>query len=161
MSAWGGRWGLDFVARSMIESVSTPWRTFRHNVRMNRQVDTNVVGGSLLPCSTDPLTGFYRDGCCATGPEDFGSHTVCAVMTAEFLEFSATAGNDLSTPHPEWGFPGLSPGDRWCVCAARWLEAYHAGSAPKVVLGSTHARALEVIPIQALTAYAEHADVAE
>ena len=82
-------------------------------------------------------------------------------MTAEFLEFSATAGNDLSTPRPEWGFPGLSPGDRWCVCAARWLEAYHAGSAPKVLLGSTHARALEVIPIEALTAYAEHADVAE
>ena len=129
--------------------------------RMNREMDTNVVGGSLLPCSTDPLTGFYRDGCCATGPEDFGSHTVCAVMTPEFLEFSATAGNDLSTPRPEWGFPGLSPGDRWCVCAARWLEAYHAGSAPKVLLGSTHARALEVIPIEALTAYAEHADVAE
>ena len=128
---------------------------------MSREADTNVVGGVLLPCSTDPLTGFYRDGCCATGPEDFGSHTVCAIMTAEFLAFSSRAGNDLSTPRPEWGFPGLSPGDRWCVCAARWLEAYHAGSAPKVVLGSTHARALEVVPIEALTAYAEHVDVTD
>ena len=91
---------------------------------MTRDEDLNVVGGELLPCSRDPVTGFYRDGCCATGPEDVGSHTVCAVMTAEFLEFSASAGNDLSTPRPEWGFPGLSPGDRWCVCAARWLEAH-------------------------------------
>src|SRR6266511_6380102 len=94
---------------------------------MSREDDVNVVGGELLRCSTEPLTGFYRDGCCATGPEDVGSHTVCSVMTAEFLEFSRRAGNDLSTPRPEWGFPGLSPGDRWCVCAERWLEAYRAG----------------------------------
>ncbi|MEJ7782755.1 MAG: DUF2237 domain-containing protein, partial [Solirubrobacteraceae bacterium] len=125
---------------------------------MEREPDTNVVGGSLLSCSTDPPTGFFRDGCCATGPEDLGSHTVCTVVTAEFLEFSARAGNDLSTPRPQWGFAGLSPGDRWCVCAARWLEAYHAGCAPAVVLGATHARALDVVPIDALLAHAARAD---
>ena len=128
---------------------------------MEREPDTNVVGGSLLSCSTDPPTGFFRDGCCATGPEDLGSHTVCTVVTAEFLEFSARAGNDLSTPRPQWGFPGLSPGDRWCVCAARWLEAYHAGCAPAVVLGATHARALDVVPIDALLAHAARADAVE
>jgi len=122
---------------------------------MSREPDVNVVGGELLPCSAAPLTGFFRDGCCATGPEDAGSHTVCAVMTERFLEFSRLAGNDLSTPRPEWGFAGLDPGDRWCVCAARWLEAHHAGCAPPVVLGSTHVRALEVVPIEALTACAE------
>ena len=121
---------------------------------MDRDADVNVVGGELQPCSTAPLTGFFRDGCCATGPEDAGSHTVCAVMTERFLEFSRLAGNDLSTPRPEWGFAGLEPGDRWCVCAARWLEAHHAGCAPQVVLGATHARALEVVPIEALTARA-------
>ena len=110
----------------------------------------NVVGGELLPCSTEPLTGFYRDGCCSTGPEDVGSHTVCGVMTDVFLRFSRTAGNDLSTPRPEWGFPGLRPGDRWCVCASRWLEAHRAGC-PPVVLGATHERALEVVPIKLLT----------
>ena len=119
---------------------------------MEREEDVNVVGGALLPCGTDPLTGFYRDGCCATGPEDVGSHTVCAVMTDEFLAFSRLAGNDLSTPRPEWGFPGLQSGDRWCVCADRWLESHRAGVAPPVVLGATHARALEVIPIGTLTA---------
>ena len=121
---------------------------------MEREEDVNVVGGALLPCGTDPLTGFYRDGCCATGPEDVGSHTVCAVMTDEFLAFSRLAGNDLSTPRPEWGFPGLQSGDRWCVCADRWLESHRAGVAPPVVLGATHARALEVIPIETLTARA-------
>jgi uncharacterized protein len=120
---------------------------------VSREPDANVVGGELLPCSADPLTGFYRDGCCATGPEDSGSHTVCAVMTAEFLAFSASAGNDLSTPRPAWGFPGLTPGDRWCVCASRWLEAYEAGCAPGVVLAATHARALDVVPIEALIAH--------
>ncbi len=128
---------------------------------MSREPDTNVVGGALLPCSSDPVTGFYRDGCCATGPEDVGSHTVCAVMTAEFLQFSALAGNDLSTPRPEWGFPGLSPGDRWCVCAARWQEARDAGCAPAVVLAATHARALEVVAIDDLIAYADQVDVVE
>ena len=125
---------------------------------MSRDIDRNVVGGALRPCSSDPVTGFYRDGCCATGPEDVGSHTVCSVVTAEFLEFSRQAGNDLSTPRPEWGFPGLSPGDRWCVCAERWFEAYNAGCAPAVVLGATHERALEVIPIETLTAHAFQPD---
>ena len=122
---------------------------------MERDEDVNVVGGELLPCGTDPVTGFYRDGCCSTGPEDLGSHTVCAVMTEEFLVFSKAAGNDLSTPRPpngmnQRGFPGLVAGDRWCVCAARWLEAHEAGLAPPVVLGATHRRALEVVPIEAL-----------
>ncbi len=128
---------------------------------MSREPDLNVVGGSLRSCSNDPLTGFYRDGCCATAPEDIGSHTVCAIMTREFLDFSLIAGNDLSTPRPEWGFPGLSPGDRWCVCAARWLEAYRAGCAPAVVLAATHARALEVVPIEALSAHAFEPDLVE
>jgi uncharacterized protein len=127
---------------------------------VDREPDLNVVGGSLVACSTDPLTGFYRDGCCATGPEDIGSHTVCSILTEEFLEFSRRAGNDLSTPRPEWGFPGLSPGERWCVCADRWLEAYRAGCAPPVVLGATHVRALEVIPIEALTAHASQPEIA-
>jgi uncharacterized protein len=125
---------------------------------VSREPDANVVGGELLPCSAEPLTGFYRDGCCATGPEDPGSHTVCAVMTAEFLAFSASVGNDLSTPRPSWGFAGLTPGDRWCVCASRWLEAYEAGCAPSVVLAATHARALDVVPIDALIAHQASAD---
>lgn len=127
---------------------------------MARVPDVNVVGGELLPCSERPLTGFFRDGCCATGPEDVGSHTVCCEVTDEFLAFSLLAGNDLSTPRPEWGFEGLRPGDRWCVCASRWLEAHLAGCAPPVVLGATHERALEIVPIETLTAYAARADVA-
>jgi hypothetical protein len=121
---------------------------------MERDPDVNVVGGTLLPCSTEPLTGFFRDGECATCEEDEGSHTVCAVMTDEFLEFSLQAGNDLTTPRPDWGFPGLVAGDRWCVCAPRWLEAHRAGVAPPVVLGATHERALGVVPIELLTAAA-------
>jgi uncharacterized protein (DUF2237 family) len=127
---------------------------------MAMEEDVNVVGGKLLPCSTEPLTGFYRNGCCSTGPEDLGSHTVCVVLTAEFLEFSKSVGNDLSTPLPEYGFAGLSPGDRWCLCATRWLEAHEAGMAPAVVLGSTHARALDVIGIELLTARAAAPDAA-
>jgi len=126
---------------------------------VSREPDVNVVGGSLLPCSTEPMTGFYRDGGCATCPEDFGSHTVCAVMTEAFLEFSTVAGNDLSTPRPEWGFSGVAAGDRWCVCAARWLEAFRAGCAPPVVLGATHARALDVVSIEMLTAHAFQPDI--
>jgi len=121
---------------------------------VDRDPDCNVVGGTLLSCSSDPVTGFYRDGCCATGPDDVGSHTVCCVTSAEFLEFSLRAGNDLSTPRPEWGFAGLAPGDRWCLCASRWLEAHEAGKAPEVVLGATHARALDVVPIELLTSRA-------
>ncbi len=127
---------------------------------MSVEPDVNVVGGKLLPCSSAPLTGFYRNGCCSTGPEDVGSHTVCVVVTAEFLEFSKAAGNDLSTPMPEYGFEGLDPGDRWCLCAARWLEAHEAGHAPDVVLGATHARALDVISIELLTSRAVAPDAA-
>jgi uncharacterized protein (DUF2237 family) len=102
----------------------------------------NVLGERLEVCSIDPMTGFYRDGCCNTGREDLGSHSVCAVMTEEFLEFSRSRGNDLSTPVPEFGFPGLKPGDRWCLCAPRWQEAMEAGQAPRVVLRATHEAAL-------------------
>ena len=102
----------------------------------------NVLGGNLLTCCTDPLTGFYRDGKCNTGEEDPGSHTVCVVVTVAFLEFSIACGNDLSTPVPEFGFPGLKPGDRWCLCAPRWQEALQAGRAPRVVLRATHSGAL-------------------
>ena len=112
--------------------------------------DRNVLGGELEVCGTDPLTGFYRDGCCSTGEEDLGSHTVCAVVTTEFLDQQREAGNDLVTPRPEYGFRGLRPGDRWCVCASRWQEAYDAGAAPPVVLASTHERALEVVALDAL-----------
>jgi uncharacterized protein len=122
--------------------------------RVARDPDRNVIGGELLECSAEPLTGFYRDGCCATGPEDVGSHTVCVVVTEEFLGFSRRAGNDLSTPQPQFGFPGLRPGDRWCVCAARWLEAHESGCAPPVLLAATHERALELIKIDTLLPYA-------
>ncbi len=113
-------------------------------------MDRNVLGGELEPCGTDPLTGFYRDGCCSTGPEDIGSHTVCAVVTSEFLEHQRRIGNDLSTPMPQFRFPGLVPGDRWCVTAANWLRAYQDGLAAPVVLASTHERALEIVPLTAL-----------
>jgi hypothetical protein len=126
---------------------------------VSSEPDVNVVGGKLLPCSTEPLTGFYRNGCCSTGADDLGSHTVCIVATEEFLEFSRRAGNDLSTPAPEWGFAGVKPGGRWCLCASRWLEAHEAGQAPEVVLGATHARALELIPIELLTARAVAPDL--
>ena len=121
---------------------------------MSRDPDVNVVGGELLPCSAEPLTGFFRDACCATGPDDIGSHTVCAVMTEEFLDFSRAAGNDLSTPRPEWGFEGVQPGDRWCLCAARWKEAYDAGRAPAVVLEATHISALEFASLEELQEHA-------
>jgi uncharacterized protein (DUF2237 family) len=114
----------------------------------------NVLGGPLADCSQRPVTGFFRNGCCDTGPEDRGSHTVCTVMTAEFLAFSKARGNDLSTPMPEYGFPGLKPGDRWCLCAARWKEALDAGRAPLVVLSATHERALEVCDLTALKRHA-------
>ncbi len=114
----------------------------------------NVLGEPLQSCGTDPLTGFFRDGCCHTGPEDLGSHTVCAVVTAEFLEHQQSIGNDLVTPLPGYLFPGLVPGDRWCVTAANWLRAYLDGAAAYVVLASTHERALEIIPLEALEEYA-------
>lgn len=119
-----------------------------------RDPDRNVHGGPLLPCGMDPVTGFYRDGCCATGPEDRGSHTVCAVVTAEFLAHQRELGNDLITPRPEYRFPGLRPGDRWCVCAARWWQSYQAGVGAPVVLAATHEAALQVITMAALTEHA-------
>jgi uncharacterized protein (DUF2237 family) len=114
----------------------------------------NVLGEELQPCGTEPLTGFYRDGCCNTAPEDLGSHTVCAVATTEFLEHQKRVGNDLSTPLPMYQFPGLQPGDRWCVVAARFLQAHQDGVAPPVVLASTHERAVDVVPLDVLQRYA-------
>ena len=112
--------------------------------------EKNILGGILEPCSTDPVTGFLRNGCCSAHQSDRGEHVVCAIMTAEFLEFSKTQGNDLSTPRPEFNFPGLKEGDGWCVCALRWKEAYDAGVAPPIKPASTHERALEYIPLEAL-----------
>ncbi|MGH2844339.1 MAG: DUF2237 family protein [Solirubrobacteraceae bacterium] len=114
----------------------------------------NVLGGELEPCGRDPLTGFYRDGCCNTSSEDHGSHTICAVVTAEFLEHQQRIGNDLSTAAPQYGFPGLVPGDRWCVTARNWLRAYEDGAAAYVVLASTHERALDAVPLAALQEHA-------
>ena len=119
-----------------------------------RQPAVNVLGGVLVPCSTDPVTGFFRNGCCDTAPDDLGSHTVCAVMTAGFLEFSKDAGNDLSTPHPEFGFAGLKPGDRWCLCATRWQQALAAGQAPNLILEATHRGALEYCRLEDLKRHA-------
>jgi uncharacterized protein (DUF2237 family) len=114
----------------------------------------NVFGERLIPCSTSPMTGYFRDGCCETGEDDFGTHTVCAVMTDEFLSFSRGMGNDLITPIPALQFPGLKAGDRWCLCASRWLEAYHAGVAPKVVLEATHEKTLNYLPLEELVKFA-------
>jgi len=114
----------------------------------------NVFGEVLIPCSLEPLTGFYRDGCCSTGEEDKGKHTVCAVMTDDFLSFSKSKGNDLSTPMEEFGFPGLKAGDRWCLCVERWVEAWEAGSAPKVIMQSTEESALNYAPMEILKEFA-------
>lgn len=119
-----------------------------------RAPSINVLGGVLEPCSTRPVTGFYRDGCCNTGAEDLGLHTVCVVLTAEFLLFSKSRGNDLSTPMPQYGFPGLNPGDRWCLCASRWKEAFEADVPPQVVLEATHAVTLHVVPLADLKRHA-------
>lgn len=116
--------------------------------------EKNVLGAELEACGLDPVTGFYRDGSCSTGPQDLGSHTICAVVTAEFLDHQRKIGNDLSTPIPEYRFPGLVPGDRWCVTARNWLQAHHDGAAAHVVLASTHENALEIVP---LTILEEHA----
>ena len=120
-----------------------------------RLPSVNVLGTKLQPCSTQPpVTGFFRNGCCDTGPQDSGQHTVCAVMTAEFLALSKYLGNDLSTPRPEYGFAGLTPGDRWCLCAARFLQAHDEGAAPQVTLSATHAAALDVVPLAVLQQHA-------
>ena len=116
--------------------------------------DRNVLGDPLIPCSTDPMTGFYRDGCCRSGDDDHGVHSVCCVMTDDFLAFSKAVGNDLSTPRPQWGFPGLNAGNRWCLCAARWRQADEAGMAPKVVLAATHVRTLDICDLDRLRAHA-------
>jgi uncharacterized protein (DUF2237 family) len=121
-------------------------------IRMEASV--NVLGGPLQECSRDPMTGFFRNGACDTCAEDRGSHTVCAVMTAEFLAFSKYVGNDLSTPRPEYGFPGLKPGDHWCLCAGRFLQAHEDGAAPQVNLAATHARALDIVPLEVLREHA-------
>lgn len=118
-------------------------------------METNVFGEPLQPCSLSPKTGYYRDGSCHTGPEDRGIHTVCAIMTEEFLKFSKEMGNDLSTVRHHLGFPGLKPGDRWCICLDRWIEAYHAGKAPKVVLEATHEKTLSEIPLEELIKFAD------
>ncbi|MGP1383309.1 MAG: DUF2237 family protein [Thainema sp.] len=115
---------------------------------------TNVIGTELATCSTAPMTGFYRDGCCNTGAGDLGAHTVCAEVTEDFLAFSKAQGNDLITPRPEYDFPGLKPGDRWCLCASRWKEALDAGMAPKVVLSATHASTLEYVSMSELKQHA-------
>ena len=125
-------------------------------IRMEASV--NVLGGALESCSQRPLTGFFRNGACDTCAEDRGSHTVCAVMTAEFLAFSKYVGNDLSTPRPEYQFPGLQPGDQWCLCAGRFLQAHDEGVAPRIRLGATHARALDVVPLEVLREHALDAD---
>lgn len=114
----------------------------------------NVLGGPLRACSFDPLTGFFRDGCCRTRGDDEGQHVICARVTQEFLSYSLSQGNDLITPRPEWRFSGLKPGDRWCICATRWMQAWKAGVAPPVVLDCTHEKALEVVPLEVLQAYA-------
>ncbi len=116
--------------------------------------ERNVLGGELEPCGNDPVTGFYRDGCCSTGPEDLGSHTICAVVTTEFLAHQRSIGNDLVSPMPQYRFPGLVPGDRWCVTAVNWLRAHQAGAAAPVVLASTHERALDIVPLAALQEHA-------
>ena len=122
----------------------------QERVRQHPSAQRNVFGDPLATCSERPVTGFYRSGCCHTGPEDLGLHTVCVEVTAEFLAFSKSRGNDLSTPRPEFGFPGLEPGDRWCLCAARFLQACQAGRAPRIRLRSTHRRALEIVPLDLL-----------
>jgi len=116
--------------------------------------ERNVLGGELEPCGMDPVTGFFRDGCCSTGPEDLGSHTICAVVSAEFLEHQRSIGNDLGTPMPAYRFPGLNPGDRWCVTARNWLRAHEDGVAAPVVLACTHERALDIVPLDVLQQHA-------
>jgi uncharacterized protein (DUF2237 family) len=122
-----------------------------------KEADKNIFGEALITCSQKPKTGFFRDGCCSTGPHDYGTHTVCAIVTEEFLLFSRQMGNDLSTPRPEYAFPGLKPGDRWCLCASRWVEAYRAGLAPSIIPEATHERTLDFISLNELIKFAHKA----
>src|SRR5687767_8176188 len=133
--------------------TSCTTRTPCGGAMLGDMTERNVLGGDLEPCGTDPVTGFYRDGTCTVGPQDVGLHAICAVMTEEFLAHQRSVGNDLSTPRPEWHFPGLVPGDRWCVVAVRWLQAYDAGVAAPVVLSATSERALDVVPLELLQAH--------
>ena len=138
-------------------------RPLRYNEAVNEtgndtEPARNVLGTKLEPCGTDPVTGFYRDGCCQTGPQDLGTHTVCAIVTDAFLVFTAERGNDLSTPMPQYNFPGLKAGDRWCLCASRWEEARRAGVAPPVVLQATHRKTLDAVSLAALQAHATNPD---
>jgi uncharacterized protein (DUF2237 family) len=125
-----------------------------------KNLGRNVFNEPLVPCSFDPLTGYFRDGCCRTSEDDIGTHVICAIMSNEFLAFSKSMGNDLTTPRPQWGFPGLSAGDHWCLCALRWKEAYQAGKAPQVVLESTNRRVLEVVELDTLRKHAWEPDLA-
>ena len=127
-------------------------------IETQQNMANNVFGEALITCSTEPMTGFYRDGCCNSDEEDAGIHSVCVVLTEEFLAFSKLRGNDLSTPRPEYMFPGLKAGDRWCLCAARWVEAHRAGCAPKVVLEATHERTLELVELRELVKHAFRSD---
>lgn len=123
-------------------------------MEFDKAPDKNVFGEKLITCSEDPMTGYFRDGCCSTGESDFGTHTVCAVVTEDFLKYSKERGNDLTTPVPAYRFPGLRPGDKWCLCASRWKEAMDAGVAPKVVLEATHEGTLRFVPLETLVKYA-------
>jgi uncharacterized protein (DUF2237 family) len=120
---------------------------------MKKTMANNVFGEPLIICGSDPLTGYYRDGCCKTGEDDLGTHTVCAVMTDEFLQYNKEMGNDLTSPIPQWGFTGLKAGDKWCLCATRWMEAYHASLAPPIILEATHEKTLDFIPLTELVKY--------
>ena len=122
---------------------------------LDTEPSVNVFGEALIPCSEDPMTGFFRDGCCNTSEQDLGSHTVCIEASKAFLEYSRFKGNDLSTPRPEWGFEGIKPGDKWCLCAGRWLEAHDDDMAPAVYLQRTHKKALDIVPFEILKSYAK------
>lgn len=148
------RESLELLCDALLTSLVTLGTACFSSVWKTRAMALNVLGTELQTCSLDPMTGFYRTGCCDTGAEDDGVHTVCAVMTEEFLEFSMLSGNDLTTPHPEWGFAGLKPGDRWCLCASRWTEAFEADAAPRVVLEATHALTVEWADLDDLRAHA-------
>jgi uncharacterized protein (DUF2237 family) len=137
-----------------MQRVQSKSMNLRHEDSSEEPAQRNVLGQRLAECGCEPMTGFYRDGCCHTGPEDLGQHTICCIVTEAFLSASARLGNDLMTPMPQYGFPGLKPGDRWCVCAGRWLQVQRAGAACPVVLESTHEGALEVVPFEVLLQYA-------
>jgi uncharacterized protein (DUF2237 family) len=156
-------WGFDELASMPIRSVLKASAAqageagrdqMPGDAMMGLWQSPTVLGADLKPCSTDPMTGFFRDGCCRTGPEDLGSHTICAVVTAEFLDHQRSIGNDLTTPRPRYRFPGLAPGDRWCVTAVNWARAYHDRAATPVVLASTHAAVLQVVPLEVLRQHA-------